>query len=230
MNIEDVKRFGSAIGEWVSAGAPIVAETEQQNRLNTCLACDKFDGSRCTLCNCFMGVKTWLGTSQCPLNKWTDASPARWFFERAENATKLRNELPTWRGTRFFPQAAPAVKGVRADCVSFVEGVLVAVGAIKPIQWPAYVTRAGGVAMRQLMLSTIGTVPEFLRVHPTEVPLSPVIGDVFVVSSGKALHHMAIFAGENTIWHATQDGGGVCTGNANDPSIVKHLIAVYRVR
>jgi hypothetical protein len=228
--IQDIQQLKREGGEWVSAGAPLASGATRSERIELCRQCDDLhpDG-RCKHCRCFVSAKTWLGTSRCPLNKWKPTVPAPdSFFASEGNAGALLFELRSWLGTRFFPQAAPAVKGVRADCVSFVEAALVNVGAIKPIKWPAYVTRTGGDKMRLLLLSTLNSIPELANVG-TDVSAS-LFGDILVCSSGKALHHLAINGGANTIWHATEDGGGVCQANLTDPVIANHLIAIYRVK
>ena len=135
-------------------------------------------------------------------------------------------ELKSWVGTRFVDRAAPAIKGVRCDCVSFVERVLVNLKAIDPIKWPHYVTRNGGEPMKDLLLTTLDQIPKLTRV----ISGPEAIGDLLVYSSGKAMHHLAIFAGDNTIWHALSDAGGVCTGNIKDPVLADRLIAVYRAK
>lgn len=229
--VEDLARLKKEMAEWMRAGTPLATSDQRGARFDLCKACEYFSGSRCAKCNCFMFAKTWLATARCPVGKWEPVSFVNWFFAVPDNAIRLVEELVSWRGTRFFPQSAPAVKGVRADCVSFVEAVLVNVGAIPPIKWPEYVTRSGGEPMRDLLLKTMDGIPNLVCIASAKNPHVPIMfGDVIVVSSGKALHHLAIYGGGNTIWHATGDGGGVCTGNIEDPSITKHMIAVYRVR
>lgn len=235
--LQKLSNLSREMVKWVKAGLPLVSEPDQAERIGSCSECDKIspDG-RCSECGCNMAWKSWLATAQCPLPqpKWLakvaadrPKEQAQWFFEQPENAKKFRIELLSWVGTRFFRNAAPAKKGVRADCVSFVEALLVNVGAIKPIKWPAYVTHSGGEAMLELLLKRLRSMPQF-----AELPLNAtmIIGDVLVYSSGRAHHHLAFFYGDNTIWHATEDGGGVCSGNVNDPVLSKRLVAIFRVK
>jgi len=45
-------------------------DTKIKERLEICKKCDKFDGSRCNLCGCFMKYKVVLASSVCPIGKW----------------------------------------------------------------------------------------------------------------------------------------------------------------
>lgn len=44
----------------------------QQARYATCQACEHLHeaSNRCRLCGCFMGVKTWMKSQRCPIDKW----------------------------------------------------------------------------------------------------------------------------------------------------------------
>ena len=44
-------------------------------RLDICKSCDKFDGTKCGVCGCFMKVKAAIPMSDCPENKW-ESKPA----------------------------------------------------------------------------------------------------------------------------------------------------------
>jgi hypothetical protein len=49
----------------------IVSQEVRNQRLNICKSCEKFNKiSFCSVCNCFMPVKTWLLVSDCPIKKW----------------------------------------------------------------------------------------------------------------------------------------------------------------
>lgn len=45
---------------------------ERNSRFDTCKGCDRlFKPTRtCRECGCFMALKTWLSSSECPLGKW----------------------------------------------------------------------------------------------------------------------------------------------------------------
>lgn len=49
-----------------------VSEEIQQRRMDTCNNCEQLYkvSNRCRLCGCFMGVKTWMKTQKCPIDKW----------------------------------------------------------------------------------------------------------------------------------------------------------------
>lgn len=235
---------------WFREGAPLLPEDQAAGRLDACMACDKFapvfsdpgtnaaagdERSKkrvfgfCRLCGCAVSLKAWLATARCPDTppKWDAVTVPRgaWFFESPSRQAALFAELKTWQGTRYFHRAAPAIKGVRADCVSFVERVMVNLGAFKPIHWPSYVTQYGGEPMLDLLLKTLGTIPELERLDKS-AELKP--GDLVVCSSGKAMHHLAIYAGLNTLWHSLEKQG-VCQGNVRDPLFANHHVATFRV-
>ena len=48
-----------------------VSEDEQKRRLRICSECPHYTGSRCELCGCFMGFKTRLRSSTCPIDRWS---------------------------------------------------------------------------------------------------------------------------------------------------------------
>ncbi len=153
-----------------------------------------------------------------------------WYFDNPQRQAALLSELQSWRGTRFWEQASGrARKGVCADCVSFCERVYVALGAMEPIQWPRYVTHHGGAAMFDLVLESLAKVPRLAVVWEPSAGGEPalMVGDLIVASSGKALHHLAIYSGDNTLGHCVA-GEGVSTGNIHDPIIRKHTQRVCR--
>lgn len=49
-----------------------VTPEQQEARYSICESCDRLHAAtnRCNLCGCFMGVKTWLKSQECPLKKW----------------------------------------------------------------------------------------------------------------------------------------------------------------
>lgn len=155
-----------------------------------------------------------------------------WYFDTETKQKALLAELESWRGTRFWEQTAGrAKKGVAADCVSFCERVYVALGAMDPFQWPRYVTHHGGPAMFELVVASVAKVPGLTVVWTPAamVQASGILmpGDLVVASSGKALHHLAIYAGDNTLWHCVA-GEGVSQGNIHDPIIRNHTKVVLR--
>jgi hypothetical protein len=151
------------------------------------------------------------------------------FFAYPYKHRALREELESWKGTRFWPACGSrAKKGVGADCVSFAERVLVNLGAIQPIKWPPYVIAGGGLKMFDTLVDAIATVPNIQRVWISgELPLL-LPGDIFLRSVGDDYHHLAIYAGDKTLWHC-RPKRGVCTANVDDTHARKDLKAIYRV-
>lgn len=145
----------------------------------------------------------------------------------------LLAELREWKGTRFWARAgARAEKGIGADCVSFVERVLVNTGAIQPIRWPEYVISGGGERMRELVFQVMNVIPEMQTVWKSEGEFelrSRVMpGDILFRSIRNDHHHLAIYAGNNTLWHCVRRGG-VGTANLHDAFAIQDLQAIYRV-
>jgi hypothetical protein len=156
------------------------------------------------------------------------------YFARAENSLALSAELLSWKDTRFWPRSGGrARKGVGADCVSFVEAVLVNVGAITPVKWPVYVIRGGGIDMRNLAINVLDSISEMGKIWWLETQtdwqkVSLLAGDVLVRSVKNDSHHMAIYAGDKTLWHA-QPAFGVTTGSVGDTFAIQDMQAIYRV-
>lgn len=70
---------GVAVGSLVSTGVEIskrvirgarvrATEQERAEQLATCLACEQHRDGRCSVCGCFVGIKSWL-LGFCPLGK-----------------------------------------------------------------------------------------------------------------------------------------------------------------
>ena len=50
---------------------PIVDEQKRKLRMDTCKGCEFLEhNTMCSMCNCFMPIKTWMLSGDCPLNKW----------------------------------------------------------------------------------------------------------------------------------------------------------------
>lgn len=107
--------------------------------------------------------------------------------------SKLISELDSWIGTPFFAnQKGVAVKGVSADCVSFILQVFKNLGVISVDYFPQpYLSfHPGAEALKRLY----NTFDELGAIDVTDQPLQ--YGDVLVCSSGRAVHHTLIYAGE----------------------------------
>lgn len=145
-----------------------------------------------------------------------------------KNFARLLAELESWRGTKFIPFVAK--KGVGVDCVRFAAAVLQNVGAIEPFAWPAYVIEGGGQAMLEILLRHTDQVQGLARTWTHGQDNGPIMrGDLLLVSSGRHLHHFAIFTVYPVLWHCLRTDG-VCQGNIEDPIVRDHLWAVYRAK
>ena len=158
--------------------------------------------------------------------------PARqaYFFDSAARQNALKAELLGWRDTRFKRGAGRAAKkGICADCVSFVEAVLVAVKAIQPIAWPKYVVSSAGPQMKALILAQLALIPELDQIPITPAAKFPPLrtGDVMLCLSERGMPHLAIYAGDNNLWHCTERMG---VAPVNVHPALKFVLALYRVK
>lgn len=160
-----------------------------------------------------------------------------YYFDE-DRIAALLDEIDGWRGTRYWRQAgAQAAKGVGADCVSFVEKVLVNTGAIKAINWPPYVVFGGGQAMLDLIIKSMDAIPELVKVWKAEDVADPreitIPGDIWVRTvnidfGGEQTdyHHLSIYVGDNTLIHMRERG--LVRGNIHDRFALRKLQAIYR--
>jgi len=64
--------FTSSMAKWVGAGFKTVDEELYNKRLLTCRECEHWKEAgigRCMKCGC-AGIKLWLATEKCPIDKW----------------------------------------------------------------------------------------------------------------------------------------------------------------
>ena len=59
-----------ALWDWATSGFVMASEEEQAQRMAICRACDRWDGSRCRLCGCYLAAKVRMQTEHCPIAKW----------------------------------------------------------------------------------------------------------------------------------------------------------------
>jgi hypothetical protein len=234
--MSDAKQFAAQLAAWTKAGLPVVSEPDWQARLAICQACPQIgkpSAGKCGLCGCDVETKAWIAGTACPDKspRWT--AHYEWFFSSALKRKTLLAELESWLGTPFWAQTkGQAVKGTKADCVSFVESVMVSVGACSPVQWPAYVTNGGGSKMLVALIQALSKVPKLEKVWETKdgpPDKTLMVGDVMAGSSGRAMHHVAIKGVANDMWHCVERYG-VCKGNLQDPFLKAYLFAIYRFR
>lgn len=152
------------------------------------------------------------------------------YFEDPFNLGRLEIEASRWIGTPFLSGVgANAKPGAGADCVSFVERVLVNIGAIEPVIWPRYVTHGGGWEMFSRLLESLESVKALRCVWckgSAEAP-EPLPGDVLVGTTGRALHHLAICMEGRKLVHCLETGG-VQEGSLGDAVVQRTLCAIYR--
>jgi hypothetical protein len=159
------------------------------------------------------------------------------FFNSIERQRELIREARSWNATPYRPQSGGlAKKNVQADCVSYVEGVLVNVGAIRRVKWPQYVAHGGGYAMLLLLMESIKAVPGMIQIWSGDVggPYPPLmVGDIFVRSVKLRrhqfdFHHLAIFIGDNTLLNM-RESRGLQEANIFDRRSLRQLQGIFRV-
>ena len=65
------KNFVTASAKHMWAGMKKANEEEKAKRWAKCSECDKLiDGKRCSLCGCFMKIKSTWAEQSCPLRRW----------------------------------------------------------------------------------------------------------------------------------------------------------------
>lgn len=150
------------------------------------------------------------------------------FFESDRNFEALKLELRSWKGTPNRPRMAE--KGVGADCVNFVHRSCYNIGALPMIQFPRYVTRGGGPETLTLMRDVVSNIRNVRAVwaegmdgSPTDIVMR---GDMIVISSGKALHHLIIAEELPNVWHCFRE---VDQGSIMDSVVINHMKNIFRI-
>ena len=70
--------LGMDLGKWVQAGIPVVSQNLFESRIAICKGCEFWNQSgfsgtgSCKKCGCSTQAKLRLGTSKCPIEKWTE--------------------------------------------------------------------------------------------------------------------------------------------------------------
>ena len=150
------------------------------------------------------------------------------FFESDRNFLNLQKECLRWEGTPHRKQACKP--GVGCDCVNFVHGACYNIGALPKIKFPDYVVRGGGEQTLLLMRETILQIrgiqvvwTEGMNSNPLEVAYR---GDLVLISSGKALHHLIICDELPKVWHCFNQ---VQRGSITDPIVVDRIKNIFRI-
>lgn len=66
---QEAKNFLGALARFVAEPA-FVAKEDYEKRLDICALCELRNGSRCSVCGCFLEAKAKPKTESCPLSKW----------------------------------------------------------------------------------------------------------------------------------------------------------------
>lgn len=67
--------LAQAMSAFVADGFKTLSEDQYRVRLETCDACDRREGSRCTECGCYLRLKARGRAFDCPLGKWPAIEP-----------------------------------------------------------------------------------------------------------------------------------------------------------
>lgn len=145
------------------------------------------------------------------------------FFEAEDRRAALLAELERWRGTPFV--AHTALCGVGVDCVRFAGTVLEAVGAIRPVAWPAYAIRGVGKGWRELIEVKLMEASRGVRFVARG---DEVCGDVIILGGATGIVHAGL-AGETGRWWHAMPRYGVRESRLDDRNVMKHWLASWRV-
>ncbi|MBW1998629.1 MAG: C40 family peptidase [Deltaproteobacteria bacterium] len=146
-----------------------------------------------------------------------------YFFDSEENVRRLKETLKSWEGTPWRHRTA--VKGLGADCIHFVLGVLGEMGILDlsripvpdyPPDWHLHNTR-------EMLYEGLH---RYLNV--VDVPVSEVRnGDIILIHFGKAASHAAFYL-DGFIYHCVRPGG-VSKGSFNDRTWRKRMKIAVRL-
>jgi len=64
------KTATKAAADFISSGFKKVARVEHDRRVEVCDSCSDLAKGRCIRCGCFMTLKAWLPSQNCPIGKW----------------------------------------------------------------------------------------------------------------------------------------------------------------
>ena len=58
---------------------PLVDRSVRESRLEICNSCEFLfkPTNSCKKCGCFVDAKTWIPSTECPINKWSSAETAK---------------------------------------------------------------------------------------------------------------------------------------------------------
>ena len=67
---EALKGLANSVYAIAKSGIKVVTNEEHEERFSKCIECHHLVGGRCSLCGCFMKVKSKFASMDCPLGKW----------------------------------------------------------------------------------------------------------------------------------------------------------------
>jgi len=67
-----VKSAAKAWWYFFTSGCQKLPKYKRDERHATCLSCHELCRMRCSLCGCFVAVKTYFPKEACPVRKWTE--------------------------------------------------------------------------------------------------------------------------------------------------------------
>ena len=67
---EQAKNLTKAVGKHAAGGFQKVTIVEYANRLSVCGGCEYEKDGKCSECGCYLKVKAWWKSEDCPKDKW----------------------------------------------------------------------------------------------------------------------------------------------------------------
>lgn len=68
--VKEAVRTAKNIVKGLAQGELLAKPVTKQKRLTVCGSCRDFDGRKCSVCGCFMSIKSGLENTNCPKGKW----------------------------------------------------------------------------------------------------------------------------------------------------------------
>lgn len=68
--VETLASMAQTLNAWRNSGFELSTVEVSESRLKLCKACAEFNNGRCSICHCYMTLKTKLKTAKCPRKQW----------------------------------------------------------------------------------------------------------------------------------------------------------------
>lgn len=145
------------------------------------------------------------------------------YFEKIDNAERLRNELQSWKGTAFrYSTQGRAEPKITADCVSFPINVFKRLGLIPESYSPAFYCSHNVENQLERIYADLDQM-QTRRADGEQI----IIGDVLVCSYKKGIQHLLIASGDGLAWDCWP-GVGVRSVPLCSKRIKDNLRRIYR--